>query len=191
MPRPPRQLFAGGTYHVTARGNNGDDIFRADHDRATYLALLAKAAGVTAVRVLAYALMPNHLHLVVHTPTPNLHILIHRTHRTYALSYNRECGRSGHLFGSRYYSKPVRDDTQLLETTRYVHLNPVIAGLVRSPEDFPWSSYRSYIDPQADSTLVDPGPVHDLLALTRGHACAAYQRFVLSALEVPGAGNIG
>lgn len=191
LPRRPRLLFAGGTYHVTARGNNGDEIFRNDCDRATYLGVLARAVGVTGVRILAYVLMPNHLHLVVQTPTPNLHVLIHRTHRQYVVGFNRAYGRSGHLFGSRYYSKPVLDDTQLLETTRYIHLNPVVAGLARRPEDFPWSSYRSYITPEADGEIVNPGPVHDLLALTRRHACAAYERFVLSALEVPGAGNIG
>ena len=191
LPRPPRLLFASGTYHVTARGNNGDDIFRDDNDRATYLQLLAKAASETAVRILAYALMSNHLHLVVHTPAPNLHVLIHRAHRPYAAGFNRAYGRSGHLFGSRYHSKTVLDDSQLLETTRYIHLNPVVAGLVRRPEDFPWSSYRSYITPHHDYQLVDPGPVLDLLARVRGSACAAYEAFVLSALTVPGTVNVG
>src|SRR5437879_9878800 len=170
MSRPPRLLFASGTYHVTARGNNGDDIFRDDNDRATYLQLLTKAASETAVRILAYALMSNHLHLVVHTPAPNLHVLIHRAHRPYAAGFNRAYGRSGQLFGSRYHSKPVLNDSQLLETTRCIHLNPVVAGLVRCPEHFLWSSYRSYITPHPDHELVDAGPVLDLLAqIGRAH----------------------
>ena len=190
MPRRPRLFFAGGTYHVTARGNNGDDIFRGDNDRATYFQLLAKAVGETAVQILAYVLMSNHLHLVVHTPSPNLHLLIHGVHRPYAAGFNRTYGRSGHLFGSRYHSTLILDDAQLLEETRYIHLNPVRAGLVRRPEDFSWSSYRSYITPQADDELVNTNPVLALLALERERACAAYEEFVLSALAEPGTENI-
>src|SRR5947208_14031618 len=142
MPWPPRLLVARRTYHVTARGNNGDDIFRDDNDRATYLQLLAKAASETAVRILAYALMSNHLHLVVHTPAPNLHVLIHRAHRPYAAGFHRAYGRSGHPFGSRYHSKPVLTGSQLSETTRYIHFNHVVAGLVQLPERCFWSRRR-------------------------------------------------
>src|SRR2546428_6041212 len=109
----------------------------------------------------------------------------------YATGFNRTYGRSGHLFGSRYHSTLILDDAQLLEVTRYIHLNPVRAGLVRRPEDFSWSSYRSYITPQADDELVNANPVLSLLALERERACAAYEEFVLSALAEPGTENIG
>lgn len=81
MPRSPRLFVAGGIYHVTARGNNGDDIFRDDLDRSLYLQLLATANRVTAARILAYVLMANHIHLAVQTTAPNLYETIHRTHR--------------------------------------------------------------------------------------------------------------
>jgi REP element-mobilizing transposase RayT len=189
VPRRPRLLFAGGTYHVTARGNNGGGIFRDDHDRVNYLQLLANAARMTDARILAYVLMSNHVHLVVQTPAPNLDVLIHGAHRPYAVGFNRRYGRTGHLFGSRYRSIPILDDTHLLEATRYIHRNPVRAGLVQRPEDFLWSSYRTYIKPQADGDLVDPGRVLDLLARDRKRGRTAYEKFVLSALEVPGTEN--
>lgn len=186
VPRRPRLLFAGGTYHVTARGNNGDAIFRDDHDRVTYLQLIAKAARMTAARIFAYVLMSNHVHLVVQTPAPNLDVLIHGVHRPYAVGFNRRYGRSGHLFGSRYRSIPILDDTHLLEATRYIHRNPVRAGLVQRPEDFFWSSYRSYISPQADGDLVDPGPVLDLLARDRERGRAAYEKSCSRHQKLPG-----
>lgn len=182
MPRSPRILVADGTYHVTARGNNGEAIFRDDLDRSLYLQLLAKAVSVTMVRVLAHVLMTNHVHLVLQTAAPNLSDAIHRVNSAYAVRFNRRHVRTGHLFGSRYHGTLVVDDTQLLEATRYVHLNPVRAGVTRRPEDYPWSSYASYVRPRSEEGLVDPRPVLELLANNPRQARAAYEKFVLDAV---------
>lgn len=167
---------------MTARGNNGEDIFRDDLDRSLYLQLLVKAASVTIVRILAYVLMANHIHLVVQTTAPNLHETIHRVNRPYAVRFNRRYGRSGHLFGSRYHSALVLNDIYLLEVTRYIHLNPVRASAAKRPEEYLWSSYRNYMQPGSEDGLVDVRPVLELLACDRPRACAAYEKFVVAAM---------
>jgi len=182
VPRSPRLFVADGIYHVTARGNNGDEIFRDDFDRSLYLQLLATAARATAARILAYVLMINHVHLAVQTSAPNLYETMHRAHRPYAGRFNRRHGRTGHLFGDRYHSKPVIDDPYLLETTRYIHLNPVRAGVARHPADHPWSSYRCYVQAQDGNGFVCTGPVLQLLASDPVRAGAIYEEFVLAGL---------
>lgn len=190
MPRGPRLAFAGAVYHVVARGNNREDVFRDDVDRSLYLDLLARAKDSMGVRLLAYVLMSNHVHLVLQTLSPNIAGTIHRIHGRYAVRFNRRHGRSGHLFGSRYDSTPVQEDRHLLEVTRYVHLNPVRAGLVRHPLDYPWSSYREYVEPDARTRLVDPASVLEVLAHDLTKSRAAYREFVLTELApVPGTAN--
>lgn len=192
MPRSPR-LLVPGTYHVTARGNNSEEIFLDDLDRSQYLELLTKAIGLMAARMFAYVLMDNHVHLVMQTTAWNLDGCIHRVHRPYAAYFNRRYGRTGHLFGGRYRSKPVVDDAHLLESTRYTHLNPVRAGIVRLPEDHSWSSYRRYVEPAVRDALVDPEPVLTLLAKDPDRSMAAYKEFVLAGVPArhPFTGEIG
>lgn len=183
MARPPRLLVRDGTYHVTARGNNSEATFREDHDRSEYLRLLGSACAITEVELLAYVLMDNHVHLVVHTSAPNLHEMMHRLQRPYAREFNRRYHRVNHLFGDRYYSRPIVDDVQLLEATRYVHANPVRAGLVQHPGDYPWSSFRDYVQPQEHDNLVRPARVLELLAIDSVKARAAYETFVCSGID--------
>lgn len=177
MPRPPRPAFAGATYHVTARGNNGEFIYSDDYDRYAYLALLTKAVRTMSVRVFAYVLMTNHMHLVLQTQAANISGTIHRLHGPYAYAYNRRHGRRGHLFERRFGSEVVEDDAYLLEVTRYIHLNPVRAGLAVAPEGYPWSSFRYYVDSGSEQTLVDVRPVLGLFGLDLLKSSAAYVRF--------------
>lgn len=141
MGYPLRPLAAQCTYHVTTRGVDRQDIFRSDDDRAVFLRLLDRSVRERGWELLAYCLMGNHLHLVLTTPEPDLDSGMRDLLARYALYFNRTHGRSGHLFGRRYHSVVVEDDRQLMATIRYVGRNPVAAGLVRSPEDWRWSSY--------------------------------------------------
>lgn len=196
MTRLPRPAFAGATYHVTAHGIHGADIFTDDYDRYAYLALAARAVRLMQVRIFAYALMDTHVHLVLQTAHPNISVSIQRLHGRYAYAFNRREGRRGHLFESRFRCKLIEDNTYFLEATRYSHLNPVRAGLVNSPEEFPWTSYRYYVasEQQAGQTLVDVRPVLALFSLDSQLGRAAYQRFVLAGLEasaVSGSDKIG
>lgn len=178
MPRPPRLAIAGATYHITAGGNNGEPIFADDADRNAYLTRLVKMVHVMQIRILAYVLMSNHIHLVLQTTTPNISAGLHRLQGPYAAYYNRRHGRTDHVFGKRFQSGLVEDDIYLLALTRYIHRNPVRAGLVRQPEDYPWSSFRSYTDPGADQSVVNPRPVLELISADLSTSRRAYARFV-------------
>lgn len=110
MSRPPRPVFSGATYHITARGNNEESIFVDEADRYAYLTLLAKASRTMAVRLFGYALMTAHVHLALQTTLPNISAMIRRLHTCYAKQFNRRHGRINHLFGDRFYSKLISDD---------------------------------------------------------------------------------
>lgn len=183
MGRPLRVVYAGATYHVMARGNNREAIFADDVDRYAYLTLLAKAARATGLRTLAYVLMPNHVHFVVRTSEANLSSAIHRLHSPYAIYFNRRSGRDGHVFGRRFRSHLITLDSYLLAVTRYVHLNPVRAGLAPRPEDYPWSSYRFYVDHPPDQSLVDAGAVLALISTDNSRSRKAYARFVADGIS--------
>ena len=141
MSRPLRLEHPGAIWHVTARGNERREIFRDDLDRRTWLDLLAKVVVLFAWRLHGYVLMGNHYHLIVETPVPSLSRGIRHLNGVYTQTFNRRHLRVGHLFQGRFKSILVERESHLLELLRYVVLNPVRAGLVRSPAQWPWSSY--------------------------------------------------
>jgi putative transposase len=141
MPRRQRPELAGGIHHVWSRGAVKQTIFVNDDDRHRYLAGLAKVTRHMKWSCLAYCLMGNHMHLLIETPSPNLGRGMQRLHGPYAQAFNRRHVKSGHVFGGRFDSKLMKNDTHLWVTTNYIVQNPVRAGLCRSPEDWPWSSH--------------------------------------------------
>ncbi len=161
MSRPPRPVFAGAVYHITARGNNGTALFADDVDRYRYLTLLATAVRRLEARLLAYVLMTTHIHLVLQTTQPNVSQVMQWLHTRHARQFNRRHGRMHHLFGERFGSRLVGDDAYLLGATIYVHLNPVRAGVAAHPADYPWSSYPAYVG--GGPHLADPRPVLEIL----------------------------
>jgi len=145
MHRPPRLEFANALYHVTSRGARREAIFHDESDRACLLALLAGALKTCEAHLFAYCLMGNHYHLVVRTPKANLSALMHRVNGTYSATFNRRHGIRGSLFEARFKALLVDRDAYLLQVCRYVDLNPVRAGLVQSPGEWRWSSYRAHV----------------------------------------------
>ncbi len=143
MPRKPRQEVAGGVFHVYARGNDRNDVFLDATDRRKYLSLLARAVGRHRWLLLGYCLMPNHVHLLVETPERNLARGMHRLHSPYAQVFNRRHGRVGHVFQGRYGAVQVTTEAYFSTVVRYIAVNPVSAGLVELPCDWPWSSHRA------------------------------------------------
>jgi putative transposase len=150
MARPPRVLCPGGVYHVTARGNRKETIFRDERDCAWFFALLREVVTERQWRCHGYCLLPNHYHLLLETPEADLSGGMQRLNSRYAQAFNHRHEMSGHLFQGRFHSVLVRDDRHLLELVRYLALNPVRAGLCREPGEWPWSSYRA--------VLAQPGP---------------------------------
>ena len=142
VPRVLRTTLADGIFHVTARGVNRTDIYLDTEDRRTFVALFASAVRRHAWEVHTVCLMTNHFHLVLGTSVGHMSLGMQWLNGAYAQIFNKRWGRSGHLFGERFYSNPVEDDEELLETCRYVVLNPVRAGLCERPEDWAWSASR-------------------------------------------------
>jgi putative transposase len=145
MPRSPRHEYPDALYHVTSRGVLQGAIFVDDHDRASLLAILTRTLRVCNARVFAYCLMGNHYHFVLQTHQANLSMLMHRLNSVYSLTFNRRHGQHGTTFEGRFKALHVDRDSYLLEVCRYVDLNPARAGLVASPVQWAWSSYRAHI----------------------------------------------
>jgi REP-associated tyrosine transposase len=143
MPRMNRSEFSDGLFHVTTRGVEGVRAFRDDLDRAFFLKLLAANARRSNWRVEAFCLMGTHYHLVLSTFVAKLSAGMHRLNGDYARAFNRRHGRRGHLWAARYSSWVIEGDEYLENTVRYVLLNPVRAGLCRTPEEWRWSGSRS------------------------------------------------
>lgn len=135
MPRPMRLEYADAVYHVTSRGVQRAPIFADDRDRELLLTLVAYRA-----KAFAYCLMGNHYHLVLHTRLPNLSALMQRLNASYSQQFNRRRSRQGQVFGGRFKALHVDRDEYLLAVRRYVDLNPVRAGLARTPSEWNWSS---------------------------------------------------
>ena len=141
--RPLRLDHPGAVWHITARGNERKEIFRDDHDREAWLALLAQTVDLFDWRLHAYILMGNHFHMVVETPAASLSRGMRQLNGVYAMRFNKRHARVGHLFQGRFHSELVQKDSHLLEVLRYVVLNPVRAGRAAGAHDWSWSSYRA------------------------------------------------
>jgi putative transposase len=154
MSRPLRIEFPGAVYHVTSRGDRREPIFVDDTDRAALLNVLGQGMQRFDAQVLAYCLMGNHYHFVLQTHQANLSLLMRHLNGVYTQAFNRRHGKVGHLFQGRFKAILVDRDAYLLEVCRYVELNPVRAGMVAAPGDWPWSSYRAHVGALGDQ----PGP---------------------------------
>ncbi len=163
MSRPLRIEFPGAVYHVTSRGDRREPIFDDDTDRIAFVDVIAQALERFDACVLAFCLMDNHYHLVLHTRRANLSGLMRQVNGVYTQAYNRRHGKVGHLFQGRFKGILVDRDAYLLEVCRYVDLNPVRAGMVAEAAQWPWSSYRAHVG-QADAPAwLDSAAVHGYL----------------------------
>lgn len=172
----------GGVYHVTARGNRRQLIFFDDRDRRVFLAMGTRDARKRAWTCHGYCLMPNHLHLVVETPSGDLSAGMQGLLSRYAIGFNRRHALDGHVFQGRFHSVAVTSDWHLVELSRYLALNPVRAGLCADPDDWEWSSFRSFIRPLPESGFLSTRRVLSLFGRTPEVASASYRRFVAEGL---------
>jgi len=145
MSRPLRIEYAGAFYHVTSRGNEGKTVFKSNRDKEKYLSYLESAHERYGALIHVYCLMRNHYHLLLETPRGNLSQILHHINGVYATYFNIKRSRSGHLFQGRFEGILVDKDEFGKELSRYIHLNPVRAGVVKTPSEYPWSSYRYFV----------------------------------------------
>lgn len=144
MVRQARQRCESGVYHVVLRGINRGDIFFDDDDSMRFLETLAQKKRNQEYWLYGYCLMTNHVHLLVRENEDMVSRTMSRIGTSYAKWYNQKYSRSGHVFQGRYGSECVEDDKYLLTVVRYIHNNPVKAGLVKEPEAYRWSSIHAY-----------------------------------------------
>jgi len=172
MARRPRIFASQVLYHVIIRGNHRKATFRTPADYQAYLERLARYLPQCQVRLWAYCLMPNHVHLLVETGTQPLSAFMQRLQQSYTQYFNRTHRKVGHLFQGRYKAIICEQDSYLLPLIRYLHLNPVRAKLVKQPEAYPYSGHTAYLDGRATAVL-NPAPG---LAAFGGRL--AYRQFV-------------
>ena len=153
MPRIARNVIPGVAHHVTQRGNRRQQTFFSPADYARYIELVAEGCQGANVEVLAWCLMPNHVHLIlIPRDEAGLGSALAGPHQRYTWLVNRRNGWQGYLWQSRFYSCPL-DDKHLRLAIRYVELNPVRAKLVNRPEDWRWSSTKGHIADTGDSLV--------------------------------------
>lgn len=144
MPRTARIDIPGLLQHVIVRGIERRDIFLDDNDRRLFLERLSKLLAETGTDCLAWALMSNHFHLLLCPRVTKLSVFMRRLLTGYAIVFNLQHLRSGHLFQNRYKSIACQEDAYLLELVRYIHLNPLRAGMVKTIDDldiYPWCGH--------------------------------------------------
>lgn len=144
MARPLRVEFPGAYYHVMNRGLERRRTFLNEADHQSFLSLFEDISRRWQVKIFAYCCMPNHYHLLLQTPLGNLSRVMRHLDGLYTQRFNRRHRRDGPLFRGRYKAILVGADTYLLQVVRYIHLNPVAAGIVEQPSRYPWSSHRLY-----------------------------------------------
>lgn len=150
MARTARIVVPGIPHHVTQRGNRRQQTFFGEADYSRYVDLVGERCRAVGVDILAWCLMPNHVHLLlVPSVASALTEALSSAHQRYSWLVNRRQGWQGHLWQSRFYSCPL-DDLHLLAAVRYVELNPLRARLVASPEQWRWSSVRGHVSGEGD-----------------------------------------
>ena len=179
MARPLRVELKGAVYHVIARGNERKAIFRDDLDRKNYLERLAECRARFQFRILAYCLLGNHVHLALERGPVALSRIMRTLQSFYAQRFNLRHQRVGHLFQGRYKAFLVQDERYLFSLVRYIHFNPVRAGLVDRPDAYRWSSDRFYRQGRSLPWL-DVDVVLGRLAQQREEASSVYRRLMAS-----------
>ncbi len=176
MARRPRLFAAGLLYHAIVRGNHKQKTFLGEWDYRAYLERLARYRKRYGVKLYAYCLMPNHVHLLLESSRVPLSRFMQGLQQSYTQYFNWAHHKVGHLFQGRYKAIICQKDEYLLQLVRYIHLNPVRSKLVKSPEQYRYSGHRIYLEGKK-TEVVEPGPVLKLLGGSKG-----YRRFVLDGL---------
>ena len=164
MPRTARKQSKTGVYHIMLRGNNKQQIFLDDNDNRQFLKILLEYKEKCNYNVYAYCLMGNHLHLLLKINEVPLENVMKRIVTKFVYNYNVKYARVGHLFQGRFKSEPIEDDASLLQVIRYIHLNPVKAGMCAKPENYIFSSYNEYINGKDEISVTDTKFVYGMLS---------------------------
>jgi putative transposase len=189
MGRPLRISYPGAFYHVTSRGNERRSIYQTSRDFEKFIGYLESATERYGARIHCFCLMTNHYHLLLETPRGNLQAILHHLNTGYTNYFNTKKKRVGHLFQGRYKAILVEKDHYALELSRYIHLNPVRAQLVKDPIQYPWSSYSAYGEKKKRWSWLETDFILSQISRNKRRAIRGYreytQRGIAENLEDP------
>lgn len=182
MTNKARIWYPNAAYHITARGNRRNDIFRDKEDFEVYIILMEEAKKYynDEYIIICYCLMDNHIHLLIETKEKHIKYYMTRLNSIYARYFNNKYNYIGRLYQDRYFSEHIENTAQMLETSRYIHLNPVRARMVSKPEQYQWSSYGMYIGLNKEK-LISSEKV--LACFKKENDRELYKEFVESAIK--------
>ena len=185
MPKKKRIWYPGAMFHVMSRGNRRTAIFRDDSDYVDFLEYLGKVKETIGFKLHAICLMTNHFHMSIETQDKELWKIMHKLLLSYAANYNIKYQMTGHLFENRYNACLIEDDRYFLEVSRYIHLNPVKAQMVREPLAYHYSSYGLFVNSgenvnhkKIDKLISELVDTSRILACFRNNPREQYRMFV-------------
>jgi len=155
MPKKKRIWYPGAVYHIMNRGNRRSDIFREEEDYQVYLDILKETMEKHSYILYAYCLMTNHVHMQMETRNIQIGTIMRDINLSYTKYFNNKYNFIGHLFQGRYRSEIIENDAYNLQTSRYIHRNPVEAAMVQMPVEYKWSSYDIYMGERQSEIVTD------------------------------------
>lgn len=183
MGRPLRIRYPGAFYHITSRGNERKAIFAGEGDREKFLSYLESAYEKYSALIHVFCLMANHYHLLLETPRANLSQILHHINGAYTNYFNSKRKHIGHLFKGRYKAILVEKDVYCQELSRYIHLNPVRAGLTEKPSEYHWSSYLYYIKEKEQPFWLKTDDILAYFGKQKHEARRRYKKFVEDSVD--------
>ena len=180
MPRTAREKSSTGIYHVMQRGINRQVLFHDIEDYQKYLQTVNKYHGESGYKIYAYCLMSNHIHLLIKEGTEDLGIAFRRIGASFVHWYNRKYSRCGHLFQDRYKSQAVETDSYFLSVIRYIHNNPLQAGMANDLAGYRWSSYEQYV---GEAGICDIDFALGMFSTDRTEAIKLFKEFSLAEVQ--------
>lgn len=178
MSRPLRIEYPGAWYHVMNRGRRREKIFFSSKDYELFLTVLNETVEMFNLKVSAYCLMPNHYHLLLHTPDGNISRCMRHINGVYTQRFNRANKKDGQLFRGRFKAVVVDNDSHLLEVLRYIHNNPLRAGMAENVDDFRWSSHKGYCSSAKKWDWLYKDFLLAMFSDNQGHARKLYLEFM-------------
>lgn len=179
MSRPLRIEYPNAWYHVMNRGRRKENVFLTKSDYLEFIKVLREASDQFGLVISAFCLMPNHYHLLVQTPHGNLSRCMRHVNGVYTQRFNKAHDYDGQLFRGRYKAVLVEDNQYLLQVMRYIHRNPLEAKLVKSLQDFPWSSHHGYVSKAQKWNWLEKQLLLGMLSQAKTTQTREYKKFIV------------
>ncbi len=178
MPKKKRIWYPGAIYHIMSRGNRRSDLFKDREDYEVYLTILKETMEKYPYIIYSYCLMTNHIHIQLETKDIEIWKIMRYINLSYSRYFNNKYNFIGHLFQGRYKAEIIENDAYNLQTSRYIHLNPVKASMVKRPIAYEWSSYSVYMGVKNSEIVTE----EKILAYFKNNSRKLYKEYVESKL---------